>query len=70
MPVSVSVNCPLCPGALSIPVDVKLDARARELSADGQHATINVSAEIADEGRERIAEHLRVAHPEVQRAES
>lgn len=65
MPISVPVNCPLCPGELSISVDIKLESHARELSADGQHATINVSAEVSDEGRECITEHLRVAHPEV-----
>ncbi|MDN4521373.1 hypothetical protein QYF68_26645 [Mycolicibacterium austroafricanum] len=62
MPISVSVNCPLCPGALSIPVEIEIETVSR--LAQRAPIDVNISAEISDEGREVIAEHLRVAHPE------
>lgn len=35
MPASVSVDCPLCPGALSVPVDIAIDVTRSELSKRG-----------------------------------
>lgn len=70
MAINISIDCPMCPGALSIPIAITLGAptpgSGSAIERNGRsHAVFNIKAEITPEGHELIAEHVRIAHPDV-----
>ncbi|UJL29941.1 hypothetical protein HZU38_05420 [Mycolicibacterium vanbaalenii] len=59
---SIDVRCPMCPEVLTVGIEIEIKSDSARRSQRGM--TIDVNADVSTEGREAIAEHLRVAHPE------
>ena len=63
MPVSVAVPCPMCTEVLDVGIEIEIKSDSARQSKRG--LTMSVVTDLSAEGHEVIAEHLRVAHPEV-----